>query len=107
MVANTASGDRSRRAPGRRRVDAGAGPRVPRQRRDGLQLPRPCAVDPGISIVSDTGCTVGVMDDLKHWHAWLARYGDDYATDPQRRAAYRDALTNLAELKAVFGRSGT
>ena len=25
----------------------------------------------------------------EHWAAWLDRYGDDYATDDERRAAYR------------------
>lgn len=37
-----------------------------------------------------------------HWQAWLDRYGDDYATDDERRAAYHDAQTTLATLTAVF-----
>jgi hypothetical protein len=37
-----------------------------------------------------------------HWQAWLDRYGDDYETDEQRRAAYRDFKANLAELTDVF-----
>ncbi len=32
--------------------------------------------------------------------AWLRRYGDWYETDAQRRAAYRDYLTNLAEMQS-------
>lgn len=38
-----------------------------------------------------------------HWQAWLDRYGDAYATDEQRRAAYRDFTANLAEMREVFG----
>ena len=38
----------------------------------------------------------------EHWAAWLERYGDDYATDTERRAAYRDFRTNLATMQAVF-----
>nr|WP_249267203.1 hypothetical protein [Mycobacterium malmoense] len=26
----------------------------------------------------------------EHWAAWLDKYGDDYATDDERRAAYQD-----------------
>ncbi|WP_176470911.1 hypothetical protein [Mycobacterium avium] len=42
------------------------------------------------------------MDAAEHWRAWLDRYGDDYATDEERRAAYRDFKANLAELTDVF-----
>jgi len=38
----------------------------------------------------------------EHWAAWLDRYGDDYATDHERRAAYQDFKTNLATMQAVF-----
>lgn len=41
----------------------------------------------------------------EHWAAWLDRYGDDYATDDERRAAYQDFTTNLAEIHAVFSQS--
>ncbi len=49
--------------------------------------------------------TVGTMNAAEHWQAWLDRYGDDYATDEERRAAYRDFNTNLAEIRAVFSQS--
>jgi len=39
----------------------------------------------------------------EHWAAWLEQYGDDYATDTERRAAYRDFQTNLATMQSVFG----
>lgn len=42
------------------------------------------------------------MNEAEHWHAWLDRYGQDYATDEERRAAYRDFKTNLATLTEVF-----
>ncbi|MBS4730526.1 hypothetical protein MSM1_20105 [Mycobacterium sp. SM1] len=42
------------------------------------------------------------VDAAEHWLAWLARYGDDYATDEERRAAYRDFKANLAALGEVF-----
>jgi len=42
------------------------------------------------------------MDATEHWHAWLNRYGADYATDDDRRTAYRDFKTNLATMQAVF-----
>lgn len=38
----------------------------------------------------------------EHWAAWLDRYGDDYATDDERRAAYQDFQTNLATLQTAF-----
>lgn len=38
----------------------------------------------------------------EHWAAWLDRYGDVYDTDDERRAAYRDFQTNLAEITRVF-----
>ena len=45
--------------------------------------------------------------DPQHWQAWLDRYGDNYQTDEQRHAAYRDAQANLAELTAVFNSDAT
>ncbi|ASL18453.1 hypothetical protein MYCOZU2_06108 (plasmid) [Mycobacterium intracellulare subsp. chimaera] len=47
------------------------------------------------------GHNMGLVKPAEHWQAWLDRY-DDYATDGERRAAYRDFNTNLAELTAVF-----
>jgi hypothetical protein len=44
------------------------------------------------------------MKAAEHWRAWLDRY-DDYATDEERRAAYRDFKANLAELTDVFSAS--
>lgn len=38
------------------------------------------------------------MDAAKHWQAWLERYGANYASDEERRAAYRDFKANLARL---------
>jgi hypothetical protein len=38
----------------------------------------------------------------QHWQAWLDRYGADYATDDERRAAYRDFKANLVILTDVF-----
>jgi len=38
----------------------------------------------------------------EHWQAWCDRYGADYPTDEERRAAYRTACDTLAELRAVF-----
>ena len=60
--------------------------------------------------MSEARRTVEVMDantpptpgTPEHWAAWLDRYGDDYATDDERRAAYRDFQTNLATMQAVF-----
>jgi hypothetical protein len=46
--------------------------------------------------------TVGFVNAAEHWRAWLHRYGDDYATDEERRAAYRDFKANLAALTDVF-----
>ncbi len=46
--------------------------------------------------------TVGLMTPAEHWEAWLDRYGDDYATDEERRAAYRDFKANLASLTQAF-----
>jgi hypothetical protein len=37
--------------------------------------------------------------------AWLHRYGDDYSTDEERRAAYRDFKANLARLTEMFSAS--
>lgn len=44
--------------------------------------------------MSDTRRTVGVMEantppksgTAEHWAAWLERYGDNYATQDERRA---------------------
>lgn len=62
--------------------------------------------------MSDTRRTVRPMDanppqpsrpgSPEHWAAWLDRYGDDYATHDERRAAYQDFQTNLATIQAVF-----
>jgi hypothetical protein len=46
--------------------------------------------------------TVNNMDAAEHWRAWLDRYGADYATDEERRAAYRDFKANLARLTEMF-----
>jgi hypothetical protein len=45
---------------------------------------------------------VGPMNAAEHWQAWLQRYGADYTTDEERRAAYRDFQDNLATLAEVF-----
>jgi hypothetical protein len=42
------------------------------------------------------------MNAAVHWQAWLDRYGADYATDEERRAAYRDFKANLARLTELF-----
>lgn len=56
--------------------------------------------------MSDEGPRSGSqMSAAEHWQAWLERYGDDYASDEERRAAYRDFHANLAELRAVFSQS--
>ena len=59
--------------------------------------------------MSDARHTVGEMEantpqpgTAEHWAAWLDRYGDDYATDDERRAAYQDFKTNLTQMQAVF-----
>lgn len=44
------------------------------------------------------------MEAGEHWQAWLDRYGADYDTDEQRRAAYRDFKANLARLTEMFSR---
>ncbi len=41
----------------------------------------------------------------EHWHAWLQRYGGDYTTDDERRAAYQDFTMNLATMQSVFSQS--
>ncbi len=41
----------------------------------------------------------------EHWAAWLERYGGDYATHDERRAAYQDFTTNLATMQAAFSQS--
>ena len=38
----------------------------------------------------------------EHWALWLEKYGDDYATDSERRGAYQDFRTNLAAIQDVF-----
>ena len=45
------------------------------------------------------------MDADEHWQAWLDRYGDDYDTDAERHAAYRDFKANLAEVRSVFSQA--
>ena len=52
--------------------------------------------------MSDGRYTVGLVNAAEHWQAWLDRYGDDYATHEERRAAYRDFQANLAALTNVF-----
>ena len=60
--------------------------------------------------MSDGRRTVSVVEasmppkvgTAEHWAAWLERYGDDYATHDERRAAYQDFQTNLATMQAVF-----
>lgn len=42
------------------------------------------------------------MEADDHWQAWLERYGADYDTDAERRAAYRDFKGNLARLTEMF-----
>lgn len=44
------------------------------------------------------------MNAAEHWQAWLDRYADDYATDEERRAAYRDFKSNLARLTEAADR---
>ncbi|MBS4730532.1 hypothetical protein MSM1_20135 [Mycobacterium sp. SM1] len=51
------------------------------------------------------GETLVGVDAAEHWQAWLDRYGDDYATDGERKAAYRDFKANLAALGEVFDHS--
>lgn len=46
------------------------------------------------------------MSAAEHWQAWLDRYGDDYATDEERRAAYRDFKANLADYTERFSAGG-
>ncbi|UXA21335.1 hypothetical protein KXD98_27860 (plasmid) [Mycobacterium sp. SMC-4] len=41
----------------------------------------------------------------EHSPAWLQRYGGDYTTDAERRAAYEDFKTNLVTMQAVFSQS--
>ena len=38
----------------------------------------------------------------EHWALWLEKYGDDYATDNERRGAYQDFRTNLTTVQDVF-----
>lgn len=45
------------------------------------------------------------MDAAEHWQAWLDRYGRDYATDADRRDAYRDFQANLSEIRSVFSQA--
>jgi len=45
-----------------------------------------------------------VLEAGEHWHEWLKRYGADYETDEDRRAAYRDFKANLARLTEMFSR---
>ncbi len=60
--------------------------------------------------MSDPRRTVRTMDantpprpgTPEHWATWLDRYGDDYATHDERRAAYEDFQTNLTTMQTVF-----
>ena len=45
---------------------------------------------------------MGLVNAAEHWQAWLHRYGGDYSSDKERRAAYRDFKANLAALSDVF-----
>lgn len=49
-----------------------------------------------------------VHRDSAHFQRWLDRYGDDYETDAERHAGYRQAVAALAELRSIFAddRSG-
>lgn len=40
---------------------------------------------------------------MADYQAWLARYGQDYATDVERRQAFADYQRNAQELAAIFG----
>jgi hypothetical protein len=46
--------------------------------------------------------TLGSVNAAEHWQGWLQRYGADYATDEECRAAYRDFKANLARLTEMF-----
>jgi hypothetical protein len=46
--------------------------------------------------------TVGLVNAAEHWQAWLLRCGGDYATDEERRDAYRDFKADLASHTEVF-----
>jgi hypothetical protein len=52
--------------------------------------------------LSEGRSTVNIMNAAEHWQAWLDRYGADYATDEERRAAYRDFKANLADYTERF-----
>lgn len=52
--------------------------------------------------MSEGRSTVNIMNAAEHWQAWLDRYGADYATDEERRAAYRDFKANLADYTERF-----
>lgn len=41
------------------------------------------------------------MSAEEHWHAWLDKWGDAYATDEERRAAYKDHQDELARISAI------
>jgi hypothetical protein len=53
-------------------------------------------------VLSAARRTVSHVDAGEHWQAWLHRYGDDYSTEEERRAAYRDFKANLARLTEMF-----
>ncbi len=38
----------------------------------------------------------------EHWALWLEKYGDDYATDTERRDAYQEFRTNLTTIQEAF-----
>jgi hypothetical protein len=76
-----------------------------------LQLPRTIdlldrvqspEIGPCDERMSEGGYTLRSMNAAEHWQAWLERYAADYATDEERRAAYRDFKDNLATLTEVF-----
>ena len=63
---------------------------------------RPPGTGPCAEQMSGGRYTVGLMNAAEHWQAWLDRYGADYSTDEERRAAYRDFKNNLARLTEMF-----
>lgn len=64
--------------------------------------------------MSVSGHTVEVMNahakppqpgSAEHWDLWLEEYGNDYATDKERRDAYQGFLLNLASIQDAFSQS--
>ncbi|MGO9696614.1 MAG: hypothetical protein ACLPYO_23340 [Mycobacterium sp.] len=75
----------------------------PRRIATTIELLRPAScIGPRGEQMSGGRYTVGLMDAAEHWQAWLERYGADYNTDEERRAAYRDFKSNLARLTEMF-----